>query len=175
MEAIEQAAQDFLPAPPRSGPSQQRGVGPGSDPVLGERGCDARTGNANIALPVPPELEQPPTPEIERQLIYTLNPLFGGRGTGVPGSGVRRGWAAKMLLPVAAASACGLSECPACADLMHVHGSESSTTIPIQTIHQLVDLRCAAAGNRRAPEPMLVSAAITTTGDSRPSVDGNQR
>ena len=61
-----------------------------------------RAGNANIALPAPPELEQPPTPEIERQLIYTLNPLLWREG-----SEVRRVPAfavvglPKMLLPVA--------------------------------------------------------------------------
>src|SRR5258707_7392417 len=59
-----------------------------------------RAGNANIALSAPPELEQPPTPGIERQLIYTLNPLL-WRG----GEAVRRvpafavvGWP-KSLLP----------------------------------------------------------------------------
>jgi hypothetical protein len=35
-----------------------------------------RTGNANIAFRTPPESEPPPPSEIERQLIYTLNPLL---------------------------------------------------------------------------------------------------
>jgi hypothetical protein len=35
-----------------------------------------RAGNANVALSVIPEPEQPPSAEIERQLIYTLNPLL---------------------------------------------------------------------------------------------------
>jgi hypothetical protein len=34
-----------------------------------------RAGNANIALRAPSEPEPPPTPEIEPQLVYTLNPL----------------------------------------------------------------------------------------------------
>jgi hypothetical protein len=34
-----------------------------------------RVGNANIALPPPPETARPQLPEVERQLIYTLNPL----------------------------------------------------------------------------------------------------
>src|SRR5882762_9607215 len=42
-----------------------------------------RAGNANIALPAPPELEQPPAPGIERQLIYTLNPLLWREGNEV--------------------------------------------------------------------------------------------
>jgi hypothetical protein len=35
-----------------------------------------RVGNVNIALRASPEPEQPQPPEIERQLIYTLNPLL---------------------------------------------------------------------------------------------------
>jgi hypothetical protein len=35
-----------------------------------------RAGNANVALSAIPEPEQPPSAEIERQLIYTLNPLL---------------------------------------------------------------------------------------------------
>ncbi len=34
-----------------------------------------RAGNANVALLAPPEPERPQLPEIERQVIYTLNPL----------------------------------------------------------------------------------------------------
>ena len=34
-----------------------------------------RVGNANIAVPSQPEAAHPPLPEVERQLIYTLNPL----------------------------------------------------------------------------------------------------
>src|SRR6185312_762032 len=34
-----------------------------------------RAGNANVALLAQPEPEQPQLPEIERQVIYTLNPL----------------------------------------------------------------------------------------------------
>src|SRR4029079_7949949 len=40
-----------------------------------------RAGNANIALCAPAEPEQPLTPEIERQLIYTLNPLLWREGS----------------------------------------------------------------------------------------------
>ena len=35
-----------------------------------------RAGNANVASSAVPEPEQPPSAEIERQLIYTLNPLL---------------------------------------------------------------------------------------------------
>ena len=40
-----------------------------------------RAGNANIALLAPPEPQRPPLPEIERQLIYTLNPLSWREGS----------------------------------------------------------------------------------------------
>src|SRR5260370_1968588 len=59
-----------------------------------------RAGNANITFRAPPEPEQPPPPEIERQLIYTLNPLLWREG-----SEVRRvpafalAWVPKNLLP----------------------------------------------------------------------------
>ena len=77
-----------------------------------------RAGNANVALLAAPEPEQPPSAEIERQLIYTLNPLLvaGGR-RGAPGSGVRAGGAAESLAAGGAAgSPCGPSERPAGAD-----------------------------------------------------------
>ena len=40
-----------------------------------------RAGNANLASLAPSESEQPSSPEIERQLIYTLHPLLGARAT----------------------------------------------------------------------------------------------
>src|SRR5260370_35345183 len=43
-----------------------------------------RAGNANIAFPAPLEPERPPPPEIERQLIYTLNPLLWREGSEEP-------------------------------------------------------------------------------------------
>src|SRR6266480_400118 len=41
-----------------------------------------RAGNANIVL-APPAPEHPPLPEIERQLVYTLNPLLWREGSEV--------------------------------------------------------------------------------------------
>src|SRR5258708_38539554 len=61
-----------------------------------------RAGNANIVFRAPLEPEQPPPPEIDQQLIYTLNPLLWREG-----SEVRRVPAfavvglPKMLLPAA--------------------------------------------------------------------------
>lgn len=42
-----------------------------------------RAGNANIALLPPPQTDRPHPPEIERQLIYTLNPLLWREGSEV--------------------------------------------------------------------------------------------
>ena len=77
-----------------------------------------RAGNANLAVSAPSESEQPPSTEIERQLIYTLHPLRWREG-----NEVRRVPAfalvglPKALLPAALqASACGPSQCPPCAD-----------------------------------------------------------
>lgn len=42
-----------------------------------------RAGNANIALLPPPQSDRPQAPEIERQLIYTLNPLLWREGSEV--------------------------------------------------------------------------------------------
>ena len=77
-----------------------------------------RAGNANIAFRAPSEPEQPPPSEIERKLIYTLNPLLWREGNKVRrGSGIRAGRAAKNIAAGrAAASARGLSECPTRAD-----------------------------------------------------------
>src|SRR5712664_2009335 len=84
-----------------------------------------RAGNANIALHAPPEPEQPPPPEIERQLIYTLNPLLWREG-----SEVRRVPAfalvglPKILLPVALRHQhVDYLNARRVQTLMHVHGS----------------------------------------------------
>ncbi|WP_407181245.1 hypothetical protein [Bradyrhizobium sp. STM 3562] len=42
-----------------------------------------RAGNANVPLLPPPEAAQPKVPEIERQVIYTLNPLLWREGSEV--------------------------------------------------------------------------------------------
>ena len=107
-----------------------------------------RAGNANVALSAAPEPEQPPSPEIERQLIYTLNPLL-WREAGE----VRRVAAfalvglPKGLLPVALRHQhVDHLNARRVQTLMHVHGSgrvdgEISPDDP-----QLVDLDALAAG-----------------------------
>ncbi|MGB8398641.1 hypothetical protein [Bradyrhizobium sp.] len=112
-----------------------------------------RVGNANSALLAPPEPAQPPLPEIERQLIYTLNPLSWQEGpevrrvpafalVGLP----------KKLLPVALAHQhVDYMNARRVQTLMHVHGSGQ---FPADLNHdhpQLVDLDALAAeGEERA-------------------------
>src|ERR1700720_4195748 len=91
-----------------------------------------RAGNANVGLPAPPELEQPPAPGIERQLIYTLNPLLWREG-----SEVRRVPAfavvglPKMLLPVALRHQhVDYLNARRVQTLMHVHGSGKFNSDP---------------------------------------------
>ena len=112
-----------------------------------------RAGNANIALPAPPELEQPPAPGIERQLIYTLSPLRWREG-----SEVRRVPAfavvglPKMLLPVALRHQhADYLNARRVQTLMHVHGSGEFNSDPDPDDPQLVDLDALAAREQESP------------------------
>jgi hypothetical protein len=103
-----------------------------------------RAGNANLALPAPPKQEQPL--EIERQLIYTLNPLLWREG-----SEVRRVPAfamvglPKTLLPVALRHQhVDYLNARRVQTLMHVHGSGQYSD-PAHDDPQLVDLDALAA------------------------------
>ena len=106
-----------------------------------------RAGNANITHRAAPEPEQPPSPEIERQLIYTLNPLLWREG-----SEVRRVSAfalvglPKMLLPVALRHQhVDHLNARRVQTLIHVHGSGGANSDPDQDDPQLVDLDALAA------------------------------
>jgi hypothetical protein len=101
-----------------------------------------RAGNANMALPAPPQAEQPQPVEIERQMIYTLNPLL-WRESGE----VKRAPAfamvglPKALLPVALRHQhADYLNARRVQTLMHVHGSGESKTPPAEDDPQLVDL-----------------------------------
>jgi hypothetical protein len=101
-----------------------------------------RAGNANMALSAPLEPEQPPLPEIERQLIYTLNPLLWREG-----SEVRRVSAfamvglPKRLLPAALRHQhVDYLNARRVQTLMHVHGSGRFLGDPPNDDTQLVDL-----------------------------------
>ena len=84
-----------------------------------------RAGNANVALLAPPEPKQLPAPEIERHMIYTLNPLRWKEG-----SEMRRVPAftmvglPKVLLPAALRHQhVDYLNARRVQTLMHVHGS----------------------------------------------------
>ena len=111
-----------------------------------------RAGNANIVFRALPEPEQLPPPEIERQLIYTLNPLLWREG-----SEVRRVPAfalvglPKMLLPVALRHQhVDYLNARRVQTLMHVHGSGEFNSDPDPDDPQLVDLDALAAGEQES-------------------------
>ena len=106
-----------------------------------------RAGNANVTFPAAPEPEQSPLPEIERQLMYTLNPLLWREG-----SEVRKVAAfamvglPKALLPVALRHQhVDYLNARRVQTLMHVHGSGEANGEPAPDDPQLVDLDALAA------------------------------
>jgi hypothetical protein len=109
-----------------------------------------RAGNANTGFSAAPAPEQPPASEIERQLIYTFNPLLWREG-----SQVRRVPAfavvglPKMLLPVALRHQhVDYLNARRVQTLMHVHGSGRLHSDPDQDDPQLVDLDALVAEER---------------------------
>ncbi len=113
-----------------------------------------RAGNANSTLRAAPEPEQPPAPEIERQLIYTLNPLLWREG-----SEVRRVPAfalvglPKMLLPVALRHQhVDHLNARRVQTLMHVHGSGRFHSDPDHDDPQLVDLDALTAEEKESAQ-----------------------
>jgi len=111
-----------------------------------------RVGNANIALPATPVPDQPPLPEIERQLIYTLNPLAWREG-----SVARRAPAfvlvelPKALLPVALRHQhVDHINARRVQTLIHVHGSDGINGDPDPDDPHLVDLNALAADEKKS-------------------------
>jgi hypothetical protein len=107
-----------------------------------------RAGNANVALSVAPEPEQPLPAEIERQLIYTLNPLLwreAGEVRSVPAFALVG--LPKALLPAALRHHhVDHLNARRVQTLVHVHGSERSDGDISPDDPQLVDLDALAAG-----------------------------
>ena len=113
-----------------------------------------RAGNANLAFRAPSEPDRPPSPEIERQLIYTLNPLLWREGkeerrvpafalVGLP----------KTLLPVALRHHhVDYLNARRVQTLMHVHGSDRSKSDPHQEDPQAVDLDALAAQEKESAQ-----------------------
>ena len=113
-----------------------------------------RAGNANVALSVTPEPEQRPSAEIERQLIYTLNPLLwreGGEVRRVPAFalvGIPKG-----LLSVALRHHhVDHLNARRVQTLMRVHGSVRADSEISADDPQLVDLDALAAGETESAQ-----------------------
>jgi hypothetical protein len=106
-----------------------------------------RAGNANIAIGVTAELEQLPTREIDRQLIYTLNALLwreGGEVRRIPAFALVE--LPKMLLPVALRHQhVDYLNARRVQTLIHIHGSQGFHSEPHPDDPQLVDLDALAA------------------------------
>src|SRR5215212_2624562 len=113
-----------------------------------------RAGNANNMFCAPPEPEQPLGPEIERQLIYTLNPLLWREGmevrrvpafalVGLP----------RTLLPVALRHQhADYLNARRVQTLMHVHGSGEFNSDPHPDDPQLIDLDALAAREQESAQ-----------------------
>src|SRR3974390_30465 len=106
-----------------------------------------RAGNANVTLDAAAEPEPPPPAEIDRQLIYTLNPVL-WREDGV----VRRapafslGELPKFVLPLARRHQhIDYLNARRVQTLIHVHGSEGVYSEPSPDDPQLIDLDALAA------------------------------
>jgi len=106
-----------------------------------------RAGNANIAIGVTAELQQPPTQEIDRQLIYTLNALLwreGGKERRVPAFALVE--LPKTLLSVALRHQhVDHLNARRVQTLIHIHGSEGFQGELRPDDPQLVDLDALAA------------------------------
>src|SRR5262249_48934780 len=107
-------------------------------------------GNANMTLSAPPEAEQAGPAQIERQMIYTLNPLLWREG-----SEVKTAPAFAMvglpaaLLPVALRHQhADYLNARRVQTLMHVHGSGEEKSEPAADDPALVDLDALAAAEQ---------------------------
>jgi hypothetical protein len=111
-----------------------------------------RAGNANIAIGVTAELEQLPTQEIDRQLIYTLNALLwreGGEMRRTPAFALVE--LPKMLLPVALRHQhVDYLNARRVQTLIHIHGSDGFHSEPRPDDPQLVDLDALAAEEKES-------------------------
>lgn len=111
-----------------------------------------RAGNSNFSVRANPEPERPPTGEIERKLIYTLNPLLwreGGEVHRVPAFAQVE--LPKMLLPVALRyQHADYLDTRRVRTLMQVHGSGQFYCTLQHDDPRLVDLDALAAQEMRS-------------------------
>jgi hypothetical protein len=114
---------------------------------LRSAGVRTRAGNANTALSASSEPEQRPVSDIDRQLIYTLNPLLWREGSEVRKvSAFTLVGLPKTLLPVALRHQhVDYLNARRVQTLMQVHGSERLHSDPPADDVQLVDLDALAS------------------------------
>lgn len=109
-----------------------------------------RAGNANVTAAVPAEAEQAPPAQIERQMIYTLNPLLWREGSEVktaPAFAMVR--LPKALLPLALRHQhVDYLNARRVQTLMHVHGSGETKSEPAHDDPALVDLDALGASEQ---------------------------
>jgi len=112
-----------------------------------------RAGNANIASSASSEPEQPPRQEIERHMVYTLNPLLWREGSevrSVPAFALVG--LPEKLLPVALRHQhVDYLNARRVQTLMHVHGSGQVEGDISPDDPQLIDLDALAAGETASP------------------------
>jgi hypothetical protein len=113
-----------------------------------------RAGNANVVASAPAESVQAPPIQIERQMIYTLNPLLWREGSEVktaPAFAMVR--LPKALLPLALRHQhADYLNARRVQTLMHVHGSGENKSEPASDDPLLVDLDALAASEQRSAE-----------------------
>jgi hypothetical protein len=109
-----------------------------------------RAGNANVSAAVQTETEPAPAPIIERQMVYTFNPLLWREGSEVKKAPAFAMVALpKALLPIALQHQhADYVNARRVQTLMHVHGSGEGRTEPATDDPLLVDLDALAAGEQ---------------------------
>jgi hypothetical protein len=112
-----------------------------------------RAGNGNQMLRAAPEPEQPPAPEIERQLIYTLSPLLWREGSEVCSApAFAMVGLPKTLLPLALRHQhVDHLNARRVQTLIHVHGSDGVSD-PQEDDAQRIDLDALAAEEEESAE-----------------------
>jgi len=113
-----------------------------------------RAGNANVALLAPPEPKQIPVPEIERHMIYTLNPLrWKESGEVRVAPAFMMVGLPKALLPVALRHQhVDFLNARRVQTLMHVHGSGRHHGDLVEDDPQLVDLDALVVADTESAE-----------------------
>jgi hypothetical protein len=103
--------------------------------------------NVNVALLAPPEATQPRIPEIERQVVYTLNPLLWRESSEVRKvPAFARVELPKTLLPLALRHQhVDYLNARRVQTLMHVHGIDATSSDTLSDDAQFIDLDALAA------------------------------